>query len=94
MCQFLSAIVLQSGEVLTHPMLDSHADIIKRYNINDTDHRQRFAKVELIPDDWMNVDTWTFKLDEDTKPDWWDDIAVKVESTLRTRSSNMILRDG
>lgn len=71
MCQFLSAVILRNGDVLTHPMLDSHTDLIRYYKLPDTTaYHQHFAKVELTPVDWMDPATWTFRLDEDTAPSW------------------------
>jgi len=93
MCRFLSALVLPSGEVLTHPMLDSHADLVTRFKLRD--EVGRFAKVELVPgEDWLDPWTWTLHLDEPTAPEWWDRVAEQAESTLRTRAEAMVLRDG
>jgi hypothetical protein len=95
MCQFLSALVLRNGDVLTHPMLDSHSDLVTYFKLPDaTAHHQHFAKVELTPDDWMDPATWDFRLDETTAPSWWDDVVGSVESTLRARAERMIVRDG
>lgn len=93
MCQFLSAVILRNGDVLTHPMLDSHTDLIRYYKLPDTTaYHQHFAKVELTPVDWMDPATWNFRLDEETAPSWWDDVATGVEATLRARADRMILR--
>lgn len=94
MCEFLSALVLESGEVLTHPILDSHSDLALRYNIRDDDGVQRFAKVELLPDNWLDVDTWRFTLDEQSAPVWWDAVKDQAETKLRTKARNMILTSG
>mgnify|MGYP001561846327 CR=1 FL=1 len=65
-------IVLKNGDVLSHPLLDSHSDLVTYFKLPDTrQHHQHFAKVELTPDDWLNVDTWKFRLDESTAPGWW-----------------------
>ena len=95
MCNFLSAVVLRNGDVLTHPLLDSHSDLIRYYELPDTRaHHQHFAKVELTPDDWLNVDTWKFRLDESTAPGWWDDVKASAEATLRDRAKRMIITTG
>src|SRR3990167_3339626 len=95
MCCFLSALVLRNGDVLTHPMLDSHSDLVKYFKLPDTTaYHQHFAKVELVPDDWMNVATWRFSLDDSTAPSWWDDVAGPAEAALRARAERMILRGG
>ena len=96
MCQFLSAVVLRNGDVLTHPMLDSHSDLVLYLGLPDTTaYHQHFAKVELTPaSNWLDPATWTFRLDEETAPSWWEDVATGVEETLRQRASRMILRTG
>ena len=95
MCQFLSAIVLKNGDVLHHPMLDSHADLVMYFKLPDTNaYIQHFAKVELRPVDWMDVSTWKWIVDEPTKPKWWTEIAATAEATLRAIAARMILRDG
>ncbi len=50
MCNFLSALGLRNGDVLTHPMLDSHSDLVRYFKLHDnTAYLDRFAKVELTP---------------------------------------------
>lgn len=69
MCNFLSALVLKNGDVLTHPMLDSHSDLVRWFKIPDAQAHQHFAKVELTPTtDWLDPQTWAFRLDEATVP--------------------------
>ena len=95
MCNFLSALVLRNGDVLTHPMLDSHSDLVTYFKLPDTDaHITHFAKVELMPVDWMDPATWKWAVDEPTIPSWWEDVAGQAESTLRAKATRMILRDG
>ena len=36
MCQFLSALVLKNGDVLSHPMLDSHTDLVTYFKLPDS----------------------------------------------------------
>ena len=94
-CNFLSAVVLRNGDVLTHPLLDSHSDLVRYYQLPDgRQHHQHFAKVELTPGDWLNPDTWTFRLDEQTAPGWWEDVETQAEATLRDRAKAMIVTTG
>ena len=97
MCNFLSALVVQNGDVLMHPMLDSHADLVRYFQLPDQDaHVRHFVKVELIPEDWMDPNTWTWQVDEDPQalPLWWPDVAESSERGLRARARQMILREG
>jgi hypothetical protein len=76
-------------------MLDSHVDLVTYFKLPDeTAYIHRFAKVELTPVDWADASTWTWKVDEPTLPAWWSDVAARAESTLRSRASRMILKDG
>ena len=95
MCQFLSALVVRNGDVLTHPMLVSHTDLVQYYRLPDTQlYHQHFVKVELVPDDWLDVSTWAFRLDEDTAPGWWKEVSAGAEEHLRRVAAKMVLRDG
>ena len=95
MCQFFSALALRNGQVLCHPMLDSHSDLVTYFKLPDgAQWHQHFAKVELVPVDWMDVSTWEFTLDDETEPGWWNDVAGNVESSMRAKADAMILRSG
>jgi hypothetical protein len=99
MCQFLSAVVLKNGDVLHHPILDSHSEIVEHFKLPDaTAHHQHFAKVELTPppnwDGWEDVSRWAFRLDEDTAPGWWEDVAIQAEASVRAIVSRAILPQG
>ena len=95
MCDWLSALVVSNGDVLTHPMLDSHVDLATYFKLPDENVQiPRFVKVELVPQDWTDVSTWNWKIDQDTLPAWWSDVANQAEATLRARADKMILRDG
>jgi hypothetical protein len=96
MCNFLSAVVLRNGDVLSHPLLDSHSDLVRYFELPDTSvHHQHFAKVELTPrGNWLDPETWDFRLDEATAPGWWDDVKGQAEATLRARAKAMILTTG
>ena len=95
MCNFLSGLVVQNGDVLTHPMLDSHDDLVTYFKLPDSNAAiPRFVKVELLPADWADVSTWHWHVDQDILPAWWDEIGGQAEATLRARAEQMILRDG
>ena len=94
MCNFLSALVLRNGDVLTHPMLDSHADLVKYYALpDDNEFIRHFVKVELTPVDWADASTWKWKLDEEADPAWWNDVKDGAEKKLSAKAAAMILKD-
>src|ERR1041384_2010222 len=96
MCNFLSALGLPNGDVLHHPMLDSHGDLVTYFKMPDESaFVRRFTKHELVPVDWIDPATWRFVTDEPTRPDWLtDEIEREIERKMRAVASRMILRDG
>lgn len=95
MCNFLSALVIQNGDVLTHWALDSHSDLVRYFKLPDVSAKiRRFVKVELRPNDWLDPSTWEWIVDEEAPPVWWGEVSAQAEATLRARATRMILRDG
>ena len=95
MCNFLSVLILRNGDVLHHPMLDSHADLVAYFDLPDTrDHHQHFAKAELVPDgDILNPSKWKWAIDEPTRPGWLDDVERCAEEKTRSIAKRMVLTD-
>jgi hypothetical protein len=96
MCNFFSALVLRNGDVLSHPSLDSHSDLVTYFQLPDVDAKiPHFAKVELTPgDNWLTPETWAFRVDEDVEPIWWKDIAEQAEAKVRSLAAKMVLTSG
>ena len=94
MCDFLSVLVLKNGHVLHHPMLDSHTDLVAYFDLpDDTPFLERFAKAELTPNDWLDPDTWTWRIDEAMRPQWLEEVEARAEQAARTIARKMILTD-
>ena len=94
MCNFLSVLILRNGHVLQHPMLDSHSDLVAHFDIpDDTPFLERFAKAELTPVDWLDPATWTWRIDEEMRPQWLDDVEAKAEAATRAIAKKMILTE-
>jgi hypothetical protein len=75
-------------------MLDSHSDLVRYFKLPDnTAFIHHFAKVELTPVDWMDVSTWQWRIDEEMRPGWLDDVEKAAETKLRAIAERMILRD-
>jgi len=79
MCKAFSAIVLESGKVLWQMGIDSHDDLLRKFGIADKDIKPNFARIEISPDNgnYLKPDKWTFKLDEQVVPPWWNPIYEK-----------------
>jgi hypothetical protein len=93
MCNFLSAIITPKGDVLWHPMVDSHSELVRLFDLKDT-KVGKFAKVELTPgDNWLDVSKWNWRIDENTRPAWLDDVESQAEKKLRAIAKSMLIVD-
>ena len=94
MCQFLSAIIMKSGDILCDPEhTDSHEDLILANNLNDgktSFFHQSFCRVEFLPPpnfkNIANLDKWKLKLNENERPQWYK------EDEIRRRMQNIVKR--
>ena len=99
MCNFLSALVLQNGDVLVDPEhTDSHEHLVAHWKLDDSrEYARRWVRVEFMPPDYMKIDepdTYVLKLDETTSPVWWtDELQAKVAEDLRSLVRRMLVTD-
>jgi hypothetical protein len=98
-CEFLSALVIQGGEIYTLPeYTDAHEDLIRRYKLKDDEiYARRWIRVEFKPEapaDLINPERYKLTVDESETPAWFsDEINDKVSSELRARVERMIVRE-
>ena len=92
MCNFISAIVMQNGEIVCDPEhTDSHEDLMRARGIRDTACQvDRFCRIEFIPGSVI-TDPWELNVDEPSTPDWFD--ARKVMRKMQDRVDRMIIKD-
>ena len=100
MCKFLSAIVLQNGDVLCDPEhTDAHEELIAANNLRDGTTaalREHFVRVEFVPPetgDMSDMSLWQLKLDENAEPSWWAGQKEKVREFLSGLVSAHVVRD-
>lgn len=106
MCEFLSAIVLSNGTILTNPATDSHSVLIAHFADahpqlkNDrpvNSDRAAFIRVEFKPAKLETIDqpdTYKLRVDETFRPGWFDqDMEFRVIDQLRDLVGRMILRN-
>ncbi len=98
MCRFFSAIVLESGDILTSEYTDRHELLMRVHGVRDGHaQRGRFARVELLPPDdhrtLLDVETWNIQLDEDDEPEWWPARRDDVQGAMRRMVERMIVRE-
>ncbi len=90
MCKAISAIVTKNGDIYWKTGIDSHEELIKEFSNKEPllkekeePPKQKFARVELSPKDNNYLKTrkkdWVLKLDEQTKPEWWDLFLINGE---------------
>jgi hypothetical protein len=95
MCKFYSAIVLENGDLLHNENLMSHEDIIRLFNINDTQANcDKFVRVEFTPDDtsdYPDIEKYKLKVDEDSTPKWFEKHREYITSQLKDFVSKRII---
>lgn len=96
MCYHRSFIVTESEKILCHPTSDHHTDIRKAFKLREPGlhHSEAHVAVECVPvHDLFDLAGWEVKLDEPTKPDWYDSdlekkVLDKMVGELKARSSS------
>ena len=73
MCKPASFIITSSSILWCDS--DSHEDIIKKYNLDDSTCNPNFVRVEITPPDnnySIDISTWEYRVDQDFLPDWYN----------------------
>ena len=88
MCRFKSGIILKNRIVLTPEENESHSDLLDALGIEDDyiNAMKTFVRVELIPKDKnkaTDINEWTFNVDQDITPDWYNKDTKKYEQEFR-----------
>ena len=80
MCEFKSAIITKK-DFFCYMGIDSHEDIRYKAGLKKDDFPVKFVRLEYVPDwtDVFNYDKWTFRVDQDILPDWFDPDYAKSE---------------
>ena len=74
MCKLKSGIILKDSVFV--PDYDSHTNMLEELKIDDTRENasRLFVRAELYPkngDVFSDIETWTFRVDQDIIPDWF-----------------------
>jgi hypothetical protein len=80
MCNFLSGITLQNGDVIISKNTDSHHEILSEFKISDKEIPPNFCAWEFTPpfeneryNYAVDIKKWSFNVDDQfPKPEWWD----------------------
>ena len=87
MCKFYSAIVMKNGDILHNENLKSHEDLIRLFNINDSQvNCEKFVRVEFTPDnesDYLDIEKYKLNVDEECNPEWFEKERERVFSYLK-----------
>jgi hypothetical protein len=87
MCRFYSAIVLENGDLLHNVNLQSHEDIIRLFNINDTQTNcYKFVRVEFTPNDSSDlpdIEKYKLNVDERSTPKWFEKHREYITTRLK-----------
>jgi hypothetical protein len=95
MCKFYSAIVMKNGDLLHNENLLSHEDLIRLFNINDSQvNCEKFVRVEFTPEDskdFPDIEKYVLRVDEDATPKWFEKHREYVTSRLKEFVSKRII---
>lgn len=88
MCKFKSGIITRKGVTLAPIYNDSHSDLLRKMNIEDTrkNAMRTFVRAELIPpnnDKTVEVSKWNFRVDQDIVPSWYEKDPQRYEIEFR-----------
>lgn len=90
MCQFKSGIIFKDSVVVAPGGNESHSDLLESLGVEDDCFAwaKKFVRVELVPksEEWWispeeHPEKWTFIIDQDILPDWFD----REEAEVRFR---------
>ena len=85
MCRFMSAIVMRNGDIICDPRIDSHEELIEKFNIHDGPCQlDRFCRIEFIPppDDWsklFDTSAWKLRVDDKFTPEWFSHEKIRLQ---------------
>lgn len=88
MCRFKSGIILKNKVVLASDGNDSHSDLLESLGIEDNNMNAmtKFIRAELVPKDnnkATDISEWTFVVDQDITPDWYNEDPKRYENEFR-----------
>lgn len=88
MCKFKSGIITRKGVTLAPIYNDSHSNLLRKMNIEDTRENamRTFVRAELIPpnnDKTIEVLKWKFKVDQDIVPNWYEKDPERYETEMK-----------
>ena len=96
MCKFYSAIVMRNGDLLHNENLTSHEDIIRLFNIKDTQiNCDKFVRVEFTPDeskDLPNIEKYKLNVDEESCTEWFEEYRDQITERLKEYVSKRIIK--
>lgn len=88
MCQFKSGVILKNRVVLAPIYNESHSDLLRKLNIEDTTENAmtKFVRAELVPpkgDKTAELKKWKYIVDQDVVPDWYSEDPYRYENEFR-----------
>ncbi|WP_099467821.1 hypothetical protein [Konateibacter massiliensis] len=88
MCRFKSAVILKNRVILAPEGNESHSDLLRSLNIEDSHFNasKTFVRAELVPPDGnkaIDIDKWEYIVDQDIVPDWFDEDSGRYEIEMR-----------
>jgi len=92
MCNFLSGIALQNGDIVCEPeYTDSHEVLIRAASVSDNG-RGELCRFEFLPPEMVyiaDLSKWRLHVDEESPPTWFD--SDRVRAYCERRVSSMLV---
>lgn len=90
MCRFKSCLIMKDEVILAPMYNESHSSMLEALNIEDTTTAasKLFVRVELLPPNGnksADVSEWTYNVDQDILPDWYEKDKEKYEQMVRDK---------
>jgi hypothetical protein len=86
---------MKNGDLLHNENLMSHEDIIRLFNINDTQiNCDKFVRVEFTPDNDLNysdIEKYKLNVDEYSTPEWFEKYREYITNKLKDFVSKRII---
>lgn len=97
MCKFLSAIVFKDRVEFAPLDNQSHSHLLEKMGIADTRENAltKFVRVEITPpvgNAGASMRNWKYLVDQDIRPDWYNEDPDKYEQLVRAKAEEFILK--
>ncbi|MDD5353314.1 MAG: hypothetical protein PHS93_09160, partial [Candidatus Omnitrophica bacterium] len=86
--------MLRNGDILHNDFADSHEDLIEIFGLVDNG-KQNFVRIEYATNGKRldKIENYQLKVDENSTPEWFEEIRGSITEQMKTIVSNMIISE-